>query len=309
MNINSLLSGQKDIILVIDDTPMNIQVLAQALDEKYDVMVATSGRAALDIADSEDRPDSILLDVMMPEMDGFETCKKLKNKASTKDIPIIFVSAKNDVSDQQHGFDIGAVDYITKPVEIPLVLARIKVHLRLKHKSEKLERMALIDALTDIPNRRALEKIIKKECRRTRRENAFLSILMIDVDHFKAFNDTYGHGAGDECLRAVAQKITKTLQRPGDVAGRYGGEEFVAVLPDCDQSGAVLVAEKIRCNVEMMKIPNENSAAGKFITISVGVQSRLCEEDKAWQEMLKQADLALYEAKEAGRNQVCLLNP
>ena len=305
MNASTVTPRRKDRILIVDDTPMNIQVLAQALIEKYDILVATSGKEALDIAGSEEKPDLILLDIMMPEMDGFETCKALKNHFSTQNIPIIFVSAKGDVSDQQYGFDLGAVDYITKPFEIPIVLARIKVHLLLKHKSEQLERVAMIDVLTDIPNRRALENSIKRECFRARRDKTLLSVLMIDVDHFKAFNDTYGHGAGDECLRTVAKTLEANLQRAGDMVGRYGGEEFVVVLPDCDQAGASVVAEKIRNHVEMLKIPNKNSQVLSTVTISVGLASSFCTEEDTWKKMLSEADKALYEAKNNGRNQIC----
>ena len=295
---------RKDTILIVDDTPANIQVLAGALNDKYAIKVATSGKAALEIMSQAEKPDLVLLDVMMPEMDGYQVCRSIKEEPSTWDIPVIFVTAKVQAEDQQMGFDLGAVDYITKPFEIPLVIARINVHLRLKHKSEQLERLALLDGLTDIPNRRALEDTLERELKRSRRETKPISLLMIDVDNFKAYNDHYGHGAGDSCLRRIAQSLGDSLMRPGDVVGRYGGEEFLVILPGCDQEGAIMVGEKIRKNVEALKIPHNFSQAADYVTISVGVKSMQCEDEEVCGDVLLQADQALYQAKEQGRNRV-----
>ena len=186
----------KETILIVDDTPTNIQILAQALRNSYAIKVAANGAAALEIVLGQEKPDLILLDIMMPEMDGYEVCRRIKQDPTSWDIPIIFVSAKDELADQKLGFDLGAVDYIAKPFEVPLVLARVNVHLRLKRKTESLERLALLDGLTDIPNRRALEEALTREYGRSRRNGTPLSLLMIDVDHFKAFNDHYGHGVG-----------------------------------------------------------------------------------------------------------------
>ncbi len=296
----------KDTILIVDDTPANIQILAGALINKYHVQVATSGAVALEIVSQPKKPDLILLDIMMPQMDGYEVCKRLKSDPSTWEIPIIFVSAKDQVSDQQHGFDLGAVDYITKPFEIPLVLARINVHLRLKHKSDQLEQLALVDALTDIPNRRALDGCIQREIKRAARNESPLSILMLDIDHFKNYNDHYGHGVGDVCLRQVAKTMESTLQRPGDMVGRYGGEEFVVVLPNCDETCALSVAEKIRSNIALQKIPHTASPVADHVTVSVGVRSTVCQSENSCTDMLFDADKALYRAKKEGRNRVVI---
>ncbi len=294
----------RDTILIVDDTPSNIQVLAEALSSNYEIKVATDGKAALEIMSQEEKPDMVLLDVMMPEMDGYQACRRIKQEPSIWDIPIIFVTAKAEAEDQQRGFDLGAVDYITKPFDIPLVMARINVHLRLKHKSEQLERLALLDGLTDIPNRRALEETLDRELRRSRREGTPISLVMIDVDHFKAFNDHYGHGAGDSCLRKIAHTIAASLFRPGDLVGRYGGEEFLVILPNSDQEGAVKVAENIRENVEELQIPHDFSPVTNHVTISMGVKSLLCRDRSRCSEALQQADQALYKAKEQGRNRV-----
>jgi diguanylate cyclase (GGDEF)-like protein len=289
-------------ILIVDDTPLNIQVLAQVLFKEYKVQIATDGPSALKILAQDKKPDLVLLDIMMPVMNGYEVCRQIKNNVSTRDIPVIFISAKGDVKDQQHGFNLGAVDYITKPFEIPLVLSRINVHLRLKNKSEKLEKLAMVDALTDIPNRRALDASVEREFRRAKRYKKTISLLMIDVDNFKAFNDHYGHGTGDICLRKIAQTLESCIKRPGDMIGRYGGEEFMVILPDCVNSGAVAIAEEMRQKVEMLNIPHEHSSVAEHVTVSIGVKSKLCESEITSQEMMNKADQMLYLAKQQGRN-------
>ncbi len=294
----------KETILIVDDTPTNIQILAQALMRTYAIKVAVSGAAALEIVMGEQKPDLILLDIMMPGMDGYEVCRRIKQDPSSWDIPIIFVTAKGDVADQKRGFDLGAVDYIAKPFEIPLVLARINVHLRLKRKSEILERLALLDGLTHIPNRRALEDALSREYGRSQRNGTPLSLLMIDVDHFKAFNDHYGHGVGDDCLRAIAHSLESALQRPADFVGRYGGEEFVVILPDCDKDGALVVAQNIRSQIASLHIPHAYSATAPHVTVSIGLKTFQCEQDKTNAELLHDVDAALYHAKEQGRDRV-----
>ncbi|MCB1920004.1 MAG: diguanylate cyclase [Candidatus Competibacteraceae bacterium] len=298
---------RRPILLIVDDTPANIQILAQGLMDQYDIRVATSGMAALELLQKTNRPDLILLDVMMPEMDGYEVCRRIKQDSALWDIPVIFVTAKGDSVDQQRGFNLGAVDYITKPIEIPLVRARVGVHVRLKLKSERLEQLALLDGLTDIPNRRALEETLKRECAQSHRHRAPLSILMVDVDHFKAFNDCYGHGAGDECLIRVAHALERGLRRPGDFVGRYGGEEFIVILPACDQAGAVVIAEHLQQQIADLHIPHACSSATDHVTISIGLTSRQAKSKDACYEMLHEADQALYAAKAQGRNRVSVL--
>ena len=298
---------RRPILLIVDDTPANIQILAQGLMDQYDIRVATSGMAALELLQKTNRPDLILLDVMMPEMDGYEVCRRIKQDSALWDIPVIFVTAKGDSVDQQRGFNLGAVDYITKPIEIPLVRARVGVHVRLKLKSERLEQLALLDGLTDIPNRRALEETLKRECAQSHRHRAPLSILMVDVDHFKAFNDCYGHGAGDECLIRIAHALERGLRRPGDFVGRYGGEEFIVILPACDQAGAVVIAEYLQQQIAGLHIPHACSSVADHVTISIGLTSRQAKSKDVCYEMLHEADQALYAAKAQGRNRVSVL--
>ena len=235
MNRNNNDLWKKATVLIVDDTPLNIQILAQALFKEYEVKIATGGAKALQIVNQDKKPDLILLDIMMPEMDGYEVCRRIKENPSIQDIPVIFVSGKGEVKDQKHGFDLGAVDYITKPFEIPLVLARINVHLRLKQKSEKLEKLAMVDALTDIPNRRALDDALEREIKRAKRDQKTLSLMMLDVDHFKAFNDNYGHGVDDICLRKIAQSLASNIKRPGDLVGRFGVKNSWLFFPTATQ--------------------------------------------------------------------------
>jgi len=304
MNLSNNDFWRKATILIVDDTPLNIQVLSQVLFREYEVKIATGGKMALKIIDQVKKPDLILLDIMMPEMDGYEVCRRIKNNPSIQDIPIIFVSGKGEVKDQKHGFDLGAVDYITKPFDIPLVLARINVHLQLKRKSEKLEKMVMVDALTDIPNRRALDDALECEIKRAKRDKKTLSLMMIDVDHFKTFNDNYGHGVGDICLRKIAQSLASNIKRPGDMVGRFGGEEFMVVLPDCAPDGAVAIAEQMRQSIEMLNIPHKYSPVSDHVTVSIGVKSVLYESEITNDEFLNKTDQMLYLAKDQGRNRV-----
>jgi diguanylate cyclase (GGDEF)-like protein len=292
-------------VLIVDDNPANIQILAQALNSDYTIQIARSGPAALSSLQQEaHKPDLILLDVKMPVMDGYEVCRHIKQDPAIWHIPVIFVTAMDQFKDQQLGFDLGAVDYITKPFGLPLVIARVNVHIRLKLKSEILEKLAFLDGLMDIPNRRGLEETLTKEWWRAKRSGAPLSALMIDVDFFKAFNDHYGHGAGDECLRRVAQALERGLMRPGDFIGRYGGEEFSVILPDCDKAGAALVAENLRERVAALKISHAHSAAGDHVTISIGYMTRIVGTDGSWSDLMNEADKALYLAKTRGRNRI-----
>jgi diguanylate cyclase (GGDEF)-like protein len=291
-------------VLIVDDTPANIQILAQALMHDYAIQTAANGLAALAIVQGADKPDLILLDVLMPAMDGYEVCRLIKQDPATWHIPVIFVTAKDQYKDQQRGFDLGAVDYITKPFGLPLVIARVKVHIRLKLKSEMLEKLALLDGLTDIPNRRGLEEALTREWGRAKRSGTPISALMIDVDCFKAFNDHYGHGAGDECLRRVAQALERGLMRPGDFIGRYGGEEFSVILPNCDAAGAALVAENLCERVAALSIAHERSPAAGHITISIGYTTQMVGAESTWSALLNEADKALYLAKTHGRNRI-----
>jgi diguanylate cyclase (GGDEF)-like protein len=293
-------------VLIVDDSPVNLQILADALRSDYQVKVATNGIDALRIAERESRPDLVLLDVMMPEIDGFEVCRRLKANPRTQNIPVIFVTAKSDEIDEELGLNLGAIDYITKPFSIPITKARIRNHLRLKRQADLLEFTSMVDALTGIPNRRRFDEVSEAECRRAERESTPLSFLMVDIDHFKEYNDHYGHGAGDVCLQAVANALAHGVSRPTDLVARYGGEEFVVILPDTDMKAAQMIAERLRKSVQEMALRHDFSGADHIVTVSIGGATKGNNIKAASASLLmEEADRLLYHAKEAGRNKVC----
>jgi diguanylate cyclase (GGDEF)-like protein len=291
-------------VLIVDDVPVNIQVLAEALREEYRVRIAANGPNALAIAASDDPPDVILLDVMMPEMDGYEVCRRLKNDPETKDIPVIFVTAKSSSEDEVLGLNIGAVDYITKPFSIPVVKARVRTQVQLKVRTELLERLAMVDGLTGIANRRSFDQNLEHEWKRATRNALPISVVMIDIDHFKNYNDNYGHGAGDVCLQQVAGALRSVIQRPADLVARYGGEEFAALLPETDVQGAEMIASAMREAVSNLKLPHEHSPVADHITVSLGHATGYNEFGASPRKLVDAADDALYKAKESGRNRV-----
>ncbi|MBI3131834.1 MAG: diguanylate cyclase [Acidobacteria bacterium] len=290
-------------VLLVDDSVSNLRTLTQGLRHECKLLVANRGEVALELAERE-QPDLILLDVVMEGMDGHETCRRLKAHPRTRGIPVIFITGKREEVDEIRGFELGAVDYITKPFSLPLVQQRIRTQLELKRYRDQLERQALLDGLTGIPNRRRFQEFLDYVGGLAVRQGAPLSVILLDVDQFKAYNDHYGHPAGDEVLRRVARALVLTKRRTTDLVARYGGEEFVAVLPDTDAEGAGLVAEAMRASVEALAIPHAHSGTGGRLTLSLGVAT--------WQgamggdplTLLKAADQALYRAKQGGRNRV-----
>ncbi len=294
----------KPLILVVDDVPTNIELLAGVLSPFYQIKFATHGARALELADCPEKPDLILLDVMMPGMDGYEVCRRLKENPATRGIPVIFITARSESADQIRGFNCGAVDYIAKPLELPVVVARVRTHLNLKLRTDLLEAQASIDALTGIPNRRRFDETFRQEWRRSARNLMPMSLLMIDVDHFKAFNDRYGHGAGDECLRQVGIALSASQLRPGDLVARYGGEEFAVILPGCHSAGAHTIAERVRQIVESLNLAHDDSPVAPCVTISLGCATLKPSMDSDPGELFLHADAALYRAKQQGRNRV-----
>ena len=290
-------------ILIVDDVPANIKLLGEALRADHDIFIATSGEKALEIAFNQ-LPDLVLLDVMMPEMDGYEVCRRLKEDDRTKDIPVIFITAKDQSEDELRGLKLGAVDYVTKPFYLPIAKARVSTQLRLKGKEELLERLANLDGLTEIPNRRSFDEYLDQEWRRAKRNETQLAVILMDIDHFKKYNDNYGHGAGDTCLRQVAQALRGALYRAGDMVARYGGEEFVAVLPETNLEAAAAVAEKMREAIAALSIPHLFSEVGDIVSLSLGVADAVPWEGSSPEELLLAVDKNLYRAKESGRNRV-----
>lgn len=294
----------KPIILIVDDQPENVKVLVQALEDLYELRVALNGPSALQFALATIPPDLILLDVVMPGMDGYEVCRRLKSDDKTRDIPVVFVTSLSDLEDETKGLELGAIDYITKPVRPPIVRVRVRNHLALKRKSDLLEELASIDGLTCLANRRRFDDTLDKEWRRAARSGNPISLAMIDLDYFKAYNDHCGHVAGDDCLRLIADTLQNSMRRGGDLVARYGGEEFVVLLPDTDVDGMLEVARVMRGRIEALSIKHPHSKVAERVTVSIGVAAIVPSPDSSPETLVKAADEALYEAKKSGRNQV-----
>lgn len=291
-------------LLIVDDNRQNIEMLMALFKADYKITAAINAERALKIARSDSPPDLILMDILMPEMDGYELCSLLKNDAATKNIPVIFVTAVSEVMDENRGFDVGAVDYITKPFHPPMVKARVKLHLNLKRKQELLETYAFLDALTEVPNRRRFDEVLNREWNRAMRSRAKLSLLMIDIDHFKQYNDSYGHGVGDECLKQVAAALAGGLRRGADFVARYGGEEFMVILPETDGDAARDVARHLTDNISKLAIEHCRSRVDDHVTVSIGGITISPDSAHEPQQLLDAVDKRMYAAKSAGRNTI-----
>lgn len=295
--------GRRPRLLLVDDQPLIIRLLYQIFAPDHDVFMATTGEQALAFCRSTP-PDLILLDVQMPDMEGPEVSRQLKLDAELRDIPIIFVTGNTTLDDETRCWDAGAVDFITKPVNPRTVRARVRVHLALKFQADLLRKMAFVDGLTGVANRRYFDERLEMEWRRSRRSAQVLSLLMVDVDFFKRYNDTYGHQGGDTCLQQVAQCIKRTLCRPYDLVARYGGEEFACLLPDTGPEGARGLACAIEAAVRELQLPHAASTVSGCVTVSIGVAGVTAGQDNVPAALLQQADQCLYHAKHAGRAQV-----
>lgn len=290
-------------LLVVDDQPANIQVLYQILSSDYQVFMATSGAQALALCAAR-QPDLVLLDLIMPGIDGYQVCQRLKEDAATRDIPVIFITAQTDDSAEEMGFDLGAVDFISKPINPRIVKARVRTHLMLKAQSDVLRSWAYLDGLTGVHNRRFFDERVNAEMGRAIRNQTPLSLVMLDVDFFKRYNDHYGHQAGDDCLRRVASTLRNNLMRAGDHVARYGGEEFVCLLPDTDFGGAMRIAEAIRHEIKDLQIEHAQSSVAPYVTVSLGVGCKPTHLHGSAMSLISLADTQLYKAKEHGRHRI-----
>jgi len=299
------MNGRKKFsILVVDDEKSNIDVLNHILKEKYKLFIAKGGESAIKIA-RENVPDLILLDIIMPDMSGFEVLTQLKKSDLTSGIPVIFITGQDSKEDEIKGLTLGAVDYITKPFHNVIVEARIRTHMRIVEQMQIIERMSIMDELTELPNRRYFNDQLTREWGRAIRETASISLLIIDVDKFKVYNDTYGHPQGDALLQAVSNVFKQALKRPADFVARWGGEEFIMLMPGTDLDGAVEVAERIRVGVEETIIPStDGTSTGTTVSIGVNTERPMINLPVAG--FVSRADKALYAAKESGRNKVCV---
>jgi diguanylate cyclase (GGDEF)-like protein len=293
--------AQKGRILIVDDAMENIQILHQALQDEHDVVFAMNGAKALHIAQNQ-LPDLILLDAMMPDMDGYAVCAALRASAVTRDIPIIFVTALKTPEDETRALDAGAADFISKPVNAAVVRARVRTQLTVKRQSDALRELTLTDGLTGVANRRAFDEKLQAEWRRCARAQVPMGLIMVDIDHFKMYNDKYGHQAGDACLQVVGEAMKRAALRPQDMVARYGGEEFAILLPQEDSSGAEAVARRVLDEIAALAIAHACSSSGTHVTVSMGVASMTPTEKVEASELIKAADALLYQAKAQGRN-------
>ena len=304
-------------ILIVDDTTANIEILYKILHGEYDVYFAKNGRDGIKVVQRE-MPDLILLDIMMPEMDGYQVCTQLKADPLTASIPVIFITAMGSEEDETKGLDYGAIDYLTKPISPPIVRARVRNHLELKRSRDTLEalgrelvdknlelkKLAREDGLTGLANRRHFNEILEAEIKRAYRTRQFLSLILCDVDYFKRFNDFYGHVAGDKCLQVIGATLLSTFMRAGDLPARYGGEEFAVILPETTPDSAEKLAEKLRQKVVARAIPHAQSDALEVVSFSIGVVGAQVTRERNAEWFISTADRALYDSKENGRNRV-----
>jgi diguanylate cyclase (GGDEF)-like protein len=291
-------------ILCIDDDRDVLSLLEKILSGMDNTIIScVTGEQGL-IEARRSQPNLILLDIMMPDMDGYEVCRRLKNDEVTKNIPVIFITAKNENEFEDEGLKIGAVDYIRKPFYPSIVKSRVKTQLELKLKTAMLEKMAFLDGLTNIYNRRKFDEMLELESKRAMRSNFPLSLIMIDVDHFKQFNDQYGHAEGDACLRMIAQALQDMLPRSGDLVARYGGEEFAIILPQTDHKGAVHLAASLIKGIGKLQMFPDHSQSAVHVTISIGVATVIPGRNNVTPlQLIEGADAMLYLAKQNGRNQ------
>lgn len=320
-------------ILIIDDSKVIRNFFAHMLDKEGYKQIHTASSAAeayqiLDIDEDKRQKnkknagiDLILLDILLEESDGIEICKKIKQTPYLEDVPVIMVTARSEMDWLDRAFKAGAMDYILKSASEIEFLARVSSALKLREEmkkrkrkevqlrelNKKLEKMVSIDGLTGLSNRRFFDKTLRQLWDRCYRLGEDISLIMIDIDNFKLFNDTYGHLAGDECLREVAEKIENVVHKPDDLIARYGGEEFAVVLPGTDLAGALTVAERIRSGVLDLEIENKKSDVSDYLTVSLGcvtTQPLVRAEEEKIKGFIDSADKFLYAAKEAGRNTI-----
>ncbi len=292
-------------VLIVDDEVLNINVLIGILANDYELIIAKNGSQALRRFESQ-LPDLVLLDIMMPDMDGYQVFKKIQEHPEGAKVPVIFVTSRRTPEEETMGLKLGAADYITKPYTPSIVEVRVANQIRYKQNQDELERLNYTDALTGIANRRRFDESLAKWCVSDEKQSLF-SLIMIDIDHFKLYNDFYGHAAGDECIKAVASQLQECVDAVGGLASRYGGEEFVVILPDTDNEQAMSCADNLCVSIQALNIPHARSETCDTVTISLGVHTVDNRDDQIRdaETIVQQADKALYRAKMAGRN--CLI--
>jgi diguanylate cyclase (GGDEF)-like protein len=301
-------------VLIVDDDEMARDVLTRRLERVgYTVTTAPGGQQALELIAEQPTFDVVLLDIKMPGLTGFQVLQAIRRVHSLTELPVIMVTSSDESESIVEALELGANDYVTKPIDFPVAIARVRIQLLLRQMvraleeaNAKLERLSFLDGLTNIPNRRRFDEYLQLEWRRALRSGESLSVILVDIDFFKNFNDTYGHEAGDDILKKVAGALAATLNRPADLAARYGGEEFVIVLPGTDTAGAAALGERLRAAVTGLGVPHARSSVAGHVTISVGVATTVPQRDVGADSVVEAADRALYRAKREGRDRVAI---
>ncbi|KGF72648.1 regulator [Neosynechococcus sphagnicola sy1] len=305
---------QAPLILIADDEPMIRLQLRRAMEQEgYRVAEAKNGEECL-AAYLQFHPDIVLLDAIMPSMDGFTCCHQLQQLSTAQPVPVLMITGLEDKQSVDRAFAVGAVDYVTKPIHWAVLLQRVR---RLIHQSHLYEQLALanqelqclanLDGLTGVANRRRFDEYLNKEWRRLTREQRPLSLILCDIDFFKSYNDAYGHQAGDLCLQQVARTIAQTVKRPSDLVCRYGGEEFVVILPCTDAAGASHIAQEIQSQLRSLQLLHNQSSVDAFVTLSLGIATTIPDFQLSPKDLIRTADQALYAAKAGGRNRIEML--
>jgi len=293
-------------ILVVDDAMENIQILHHALRDEHEVLFALDGEKALQVA-LEQQPDLILLDAVMPGMDGYAVCAALRASPRLGDIPVIFVTALSQPEDETRALEAGAVDFISKPFNVAVVRARVRSQLTIKRQADAMRELSMTDGLTGVANRRSFNDTVDAEWRRCARAGMPLSLIMIDIDHFKLYNDHYGHQAGDQCLQQISAAMKRCATRPQDLLARYGGEEFILLLPQEGPDGTEVVAQRILDEVRKLALPHAASPTAPQVSISMGLATAMPPIDSTDPSaLIRAADANLYRAKQTGRNRYCI---
>lgn len=293
----------KPVVLVVDDEIANIEIACATLDPDYEISFALSGEQALRVAPAA-RPDLILLDVVMPGMNGYDLCRLLKKDPVLSDVPVIFTTSLSASEAEVQALSSGAIDFVTKPFRPGALRQRVDNHVAMKRMRDQLAGLAMQDHLTGLGNRRMLEQHLTAEWRQSCRDGTEVALILLDIDDFKRFNDLYGHPAGDLCLRRVAAVLEAQMRRGRDLAARHGGEEFACILPDTDFAGGMAVAERIRAGIEALAIAHAGSRVGPVVTGSIGLTAGTLSPGVTTDRWLAAADDMLYRSKNEGRNRV-----
>jgi diguanylate cyclase (GGDEF)-like protein len=295
--------SEKNSVLIVDDEKASIIALTHILGEEYTVFAAKKGKDAVALA-KKHLPDVVLLDIIMPDMDGYEVLAAIKADEATRNIPVIFITGLGEAEEEEKGLKMGAADYINKPFSPAIVKLRVNNQMQMLNQIETIRYLSMTDQLTGIANRRNFDNRFRLEWNHANRSKAPLSLVFVDLDHFKTYNDTYGHLQGDVALQMTARTITQSLKRSSDFVARWGGEEFAVLLPGTCSRGAVDVAECIRHHIEEVSIPCTEKGA-ESITASAGINTLVPDESLTMDDLISGADQALYAAKNNGRNCVC----